>query len=139
VPLEGGEEGETSTRGLETLAAACRQYVQQGARFAKWRAALKVKEGSCPSELAVRVNAEQLAEYAAVCQVGWFCCGVGGSGSVVQGGWLVGFTWLCNGAARSSFSSLLFTLAELTTKPTTKPKTKPTLKTHNNRQQAWSL
>lgn len=46
-----------------------RQYVAQGARFAKWRAALKVAEGSCPSELATRINAEQLAEYAAICQV----------------------------------------------------------------------
>ncbi|GBF90781.1 fructose-1,6-bisphosphate aldolase [Raphidocelis subcapitata] len=68
VPLEGGEEGETSTRGLETLEAACRQYVAQGARFAKWRAALRVEEGRCPSDLAVKVNAEQLAEYAAICQ-----------------------------------------------------------------------
>jgi hypothetical protein len=46
-----------------------REYVKQGAKFAKWRAALKVAEGSCPSDLAVSVNAEQLAEYAAICQV----------------------------------------------------------------------
>lgn len=40
-----------------------------GARFAKWRAALKVGNG-LPSELAVETNAEQLARYAVVCQVG---------------------------------------------------------------------
>ncbi|KAI8464893.1 MAG: fructose-bisphosphate aldolase [Monoraphidium minutum] len=68
VPLEGGEPGETSTRGLETLEASCREYAAAGARFAKWRAALKVVEGSCPSQLAVETNATQLAEYAAICQ-----------------------------------------------------------------------
>jgi hypothetical protein len=46
-----------------------REYVAQGAKFAKWRAALRVVEGSCPSDLAVKVNAEQLAAYAAICQV----------------------------------------------------------------------
>ena len=45
-----------------------REYVKQGAKFAKWRAALKVLKGSCPSDLAVSVNAQQLAEYAAICQ-----------------------------------------------------------------------
>ena len=49
---------------------AHRQYVAQGATFAKWRAALKVLPGRCPSDAAVRVNVQQLAEYAAVCQVG---------------------------------------------------------------------
>lgn len=66
VPLE-GRPGETSTRGLEGLEAACRQYAADGARFAKWRAALKVGAGR-PSERAIELNAQQLAEYAAVCQ-----------------------------------------------------------------------
>ena len=42
---------------------------RQGARFAKWRAALKVGAGAgCPSELALELNAQQLAQYAAICQ-----------------------------------------------------------------------
>jgi hypothetical protein len=67
VPLEGCP-GETSTRGLDTLAEACRGYAAAGARFAKWRAALKVGDG-CPSERCIEVNAQQLADYAAICQV----------------------------------------------------------------------
>ena len=74
-PLEGGEPGETRTRGLETLAARCKGYVAAGAKFAKWRAALRVspvQEGAAgralPSDLAVQVNADQLAEYAQICQ-----------------------------------------------------------------------
>ncbi|KAI7844816.1 hypothetical protein COHA_001695 [Chlorella ohadii] len=66
VPLEGCP-GETSTRGLEGLASACAEYASAGARFAKWRAALKVG-GGCPSEKAIEINAAQLAEYAAICQ-----------------------------------------------------------------------
>ena len=67
MPLEGCP-GETSTRGLDTLAAACEEYVAAGARFAKWRAAFKVGDG-CPSERCIETNAAQLAEYAATCQV----------------------------------------------------------------------
>ena len=63
-----GDSGETSTRGLETLEADCRQYRAQGARFTKWRAALKVGNG-LPSEAAVKRNAEELATYAATVQV----------------------------------------------------------------------
>lgn len=43
--------------------------MRQGATFAKWRAALRVLPGRCPSDLAVRANAEQLAQYAEVCLV----------------------------------------------------------------------
>lgn len=46
-----------------------------GARFAKWRAVLCIKDGgdghgaaSCPSQLAVDQNASTLARYAAICQ-----------------------------------------------------------------------
>ena len=68
VPLEGCP-GETSTRGLDSLAASCQEYVRAGARFAKWRAALKLGEG-CPSDKCIETNARQLAEYARICQVG---------------------------------------------------------------------
>ncbi|KAL0051092.1 hypothetical protein WJX82_001747 [Trebouxia sp. C0006] len=66
VPFE-GHEGETVTRGLEHLEANCQQYYRQGARFAKWRAALKVSD-KLPSKDAIEQNAQQLAEYAVICQ-----------------------------------------------------------------------
>jgi hypothetical protein len=77
MPFEGHDlaTGETSTRGLDTLAAAAAGYRQAGARFAKWRAALRVDAArGFPSDRAVELNAEQLAQYAAVCQA------AGGSG-----------------------------------------------------------
>lgn len=67
VPMP-GSNGETSTRGLETLASECKQYRQQGARFTKWRAALKVAD-DLPSDAAIQRNAQELAEYAAIAQV----------------------------------------------------------------------
>ncbi|DBA99911.1 hypothetical protein WJX77_001277 [Trebouxia sp. C0004] len=66
VPFE-GHEGETVTKGLEHLEANCQQYYRQGARFAKWRAALKVSD-KLPSKDAIEQNAQQLAEYAVICQ-----------------------------------------------------------------------
>ena len=41
---------------------------RQGARFTKWRAALKVSD-SLPSSAAIDLNAKQLADYAAISQV----------------------------------------------------------------------
>lgn len=40
---------------------------RQGAKFTKWRAALKVSD-TLPSQDAIEQNAHQLAEYAAICQ-----------------------------------------------------------------------
>ena len=62
-------EGETETRGLDGLAERCTRFRASGARFAKWRAALHIAGERGPSDAAVQRNAEQLAEYAAVCQV----------------------------------------------------------------------
>ena len=70
APLQGdgAQPGETHTLGLadvEAFGATCLAYRQQGARFAKWRAALPVtQDGSCPSPTCRRVNAEELARYA---------------------------------------------------------------------------
>lgn len=47
-------------------------------RFAKWRATIKVQPGG-PSELAVAQNADELAQYAKICQVGQG--GAGGAGN----------------------------------------------------------
>ena len=67
VPLEGCV-GESSTQGLDRLDADCKSYRQQGARFCKWRAALRIGNGT-PSQKAIDINAQQLAQYAAVAQV----------------------------------------------------------------------
>ncbi|CAL5048621.1 unnamed protein product [Urochloa decumbens] len=65
-----GTNGETVTQGHDSLGARCAKYYAAGARFAKWRSVLKVgAAGGEPSELAVRLNAEGLARYAAICQV----------------------------------------------------------------------
>lgn len=63
-----GTNGETTTQGLDSLGARCAKYYQAGARFAKWRAVLKVGPAGEPSELAVKQNAEGLARYALICQ-----------------------------------------------------------------------
>lgn len=64
-----GTDGETFVMGLDGLAARCAQYYQQGARFAKWRAVLKIDEASgCPSAVSIEENARGLARYAAICQ-----------------------------------------------------------------------
>ncbi|XP_066370287.1 fructose-bisphosphate aldolase 5, cytosolic-like [Miscanthus floridulus] len=62
-----GTNGETTAQGLDSLGARCAKYYEAGARFAKWRAVLKVGPAE-PSELAVRQNAEGLARYALICQ-----------------------------------------------------------------------
>jgi len=62
-----GTDEETATQGLDGLAARCAEYYKAGARFAKWRAALKIGKG-CPSELAIAENAHGLARYAIICQ-----------------------------------------------------------------------
>jgi fructose-bisphosphate aldolase, class I len=63
-----GTNGETTAQGHDSLGARCAKYYDAGARFAKWRAVLKIGPGGEPSELAVRLNAEGLARYAIICQ-----------------------------------------------------------------------
>jgi fructose-bisphosphate aldolase class I len=62
-----GTDGETYTQGLDGLAARCQKYYEQGARFSKWRAVLKIGNG-CPTDLAIHESAHQLAAYGAVSQ-----------------------------------------------------------------------
>lgn len=40
-----GSDGETTTQGLDNLGARCAQYYKQGARFAKWRAVMRIAGG----------------------------------------------------------------------------------------------
>ncbi|KAK1296791.1 hypothetical protein QJS10_CPB15g01126 [Acorus calamus] len=62
-----GTNGETTTQGFDSLGARCAQYYKAGARFAKWRAVLKIGPTE-PSELAIQENARGLARYAILCQ-----------------------------------------------------------------------
>ena len=65
-----GSNGECVTQGIDDLGARCAKYYAQGARFAKWRAVLHVKDtvGATPSQLAIDENAMTLARYASICQ-----------------------------------------------------------------------
>ncbi|KAJ3214479.1 hypothetical protein HDU67_001611 [Dinochytrium kinnereticum] len=62
-----GTDGETTTQGLDGMAARCAKYYKAGARFAKWRSVLKIGKGQ-PSILSITENANVLARYAAICQ-----------------------------------------------------------------------
>jgi fructose-bisphosphate aldolase class I len=65
APLAGTRD-ETVTEGLDGLPERLRGYAARGARFAKWRAVLRIGPGT-PSPAAVRANAQALARYAAAC------------------------------------------------------------------------
>ncbi len=67
-PLAGALEGESWCTGLKGLAERAARYYERGARFAKWRAVLRIRADGCPSELAVRENAWGLARYARTVQ-----------------------------------------------------------------------
>lgn len=62
-----GAPGETVTEGLDGLRERLAEYVDLGARFAKWRAVISIDEHR-PTALALHVNAHALARYAALCQ-----------------------------------------------------------------------
>lgn len=64
-PIDGGEE--THTTGLDGLEKKLSEYFDMGARFAKWRAVIKIGDG-IPTDKAIAQNAKELAEYAAQCQ-----------------------------------------------------------------------
>jgi fructose-bisphosphate aldolase class I len=65
-PLAGSPE-ETITEGLDGLRDRLKEYRHMGARFAKWRAVIRIGE-ALPSSTCVHVNAHALARYAALCQ-----------------------------------------------------------------------
>jgi fructose-bisphosphate aldolase class I len=62
-----GTNGETTTQGLDDLGQRCKKYYEAGARFAKWRAVLKIGPNE-PSPLSIHENAYGLARYAVICQ-----------------------------------------------------------------------
>ncbi len=67
-PLAGGLPGETWCTGLRGLRERAARAYARGARFAKWRAVLRISADGCPSELCVRENAWGLARYARTAQ-----------------------------------------------------------------------
>jgi fructose-bisphosphate aldolase class I len=65
-PLAGSPD-ETVTEGLDGLRDRLAQYRAMGARFAKWRAVIRITD-ALPSSACVGANAHALARYAALCQ-----------------------------------------------------------------------
>lgn len=63
----GGTNDESATTGLDGLAERVKDYYSKGARFAKWRAVLKIGNGR-PSDLSILETAHSLARYASICQ-----------------------------------------------------------------------
>lgn len=59
---------EKITEGLDNLRDRLKEYSGLGARFAKWRAVIEIKEKGIPSNYCIKANAQALARYAALCQ-----------------------------------------------------------------------
>jgi fructose-bisphosphate aldolase class I len=62
-----GSAGETVTEGLDGLRDRLREYRQMGARFAKWRAVIRIDK-ALPTANCIQTNAHALGRYAALCQ-----------------------------------------------------------------------
>jgi fructose-bisphosphate aldolase, class I len=62
-----GHPGEEVTEGLDGLRGRLAEYVAMGARFAKWRAVIRIG-ADIPSRACIAANAHALARYAALCQ-----------------------------------------------------------------------
>ncbi|MGH3343587.1 MAG: class I fructose-bisphosphate aldolase [Carbonactinosporaceae bacterium] len=62
-----GSPAETVTEGLDGLRGRLAEYVELGARFAKWRAVLRIGPG-LPTAACLHANAHALARFAAACQ-----------------------------------------------------------------------
>ncbi len=65
-PLAGTPD-ETVTEGLDGLRDRLSAYRDMGARFAKWRAVIRISD-TLPSHACINANAHALARYAALCQ-----------------------------------------------------------------------
>lgn len=62
-----GHPGEQVTKWNESLDARLKEYYELGARFAKWRAVIKIDE-NIPSDECIMANCKNLARYAVLCQ-----------------------------------------------------------------------
>jgi len=65
-----GTNDELVTNGLDGLSQRVAEYYEMGARFAKWRAVLRISEDGCPSDVSITETAHSLARYAQICQHG---------------------------------------------------------------------
>ena len=64
-----GSSGETVTEGLDGLSKRIADYAKLGAKFAKWRAVIKIGS-NIPSQMCIDANAHALGRYAKICQEG---------------------------------------------------------------------
>lgn len=62
-----GHPGEVVTEGLDRLRERFAEYVGLGARFAKWRAVIRIDDG-LPTRVCIEAHAHALARYAALAQ-----------------------------------------------------------------------
>lgn len=68
-PLCGGGDGETWCSGLDGLYDKCVLHYAKGARFAKWRTALRIDvDKGFPTDYAIDEAAHGLSRYARICQ-----------------------------------------------------------------------
>ena len=65
--LLGNSDDEKVTEGLDGLRDRLKEYYEMGARFAKWRAVIRITD-TLPSSYCVKVNVHALGRYAALCQ-----------------------------------------------------------------------
>merc|ERR1719392_665969 len=65
---------ETWDKGIDDLEKRCAEAYAQGARFAKWRNVLQIDPATgLPSDLAITMCVQNLAQYAAICQRAGLC------------------------------------------------------------------
>jgi len=75
IKVDGGAKefawhpNETVTEGLDGLRDRIADYYKMGARFAKWRAVIRIGDG-LPTQANIESNAHALARYGALCQEG---------------------------------------------------------------------
>jgi len=68
-PNSNHENQEKITKGLDNLPDALLKYKDSQVSFAKWRTVINISQNdNYPSKLAIHLNAEHLARYAAICQ-----------------------------------------------------------------------
>ena len=63
-----GFKGEVVTEGLDGLSERLKEYYDLGARFAKWRAVIRIDDEETPTDAAITMNAILLARYAQIAQ-----------------------------------------------------------------------
>merc|ERR1719247_2708682 len=65
---------ETWCKGIDDLEKRCAESYAKGARFAKWRNVLQIDPATgLPSDLAIEMAVQNLAQYAAICQRNKLC------------------------------------------------------------------